>query len=373
MRHEPLPFPSKRAAFRHAGLLACFSLVYALGAYVSLTASPSRGSVALFWVPGGVALGLVYLRGMSLLAGVWLAVLAVNLYLGSNFSLAFMFALCNTAGVAVAVYPLRSRGGFQPGLKRFHDVLLFAGGAFLGSAVGGTLAALALRLNGELSGFFETAFHWGLAELLSFVAFAPFYLTNFSGPWFKRHWPFRRAIEFIVLTSTVFFFGAMVFLGHPDDLGRYSRIAILLPVLLWAGLRFNPRVLSAFLKVLAIAAILGALFGRGVFSSESVIASLVEVQVYFVVFGISSLLIGSISYERATLARERENHLRNIANAIPELVWTSDPEGRVTFLNEQSRDYFGPEEVSAYAPWGAVLHPSDAALSEAAWQNGLRA
>ncbi|RZA09429.1 MAG: hypothetical protein EOP11_01705, partial [Proteobacteria bacterium] len=40
---------------------------------------------------------------------------------------------------------------------------------------------------------------------------------------------------------------------------------------------------------------------------------------------------------------------------------------------EQSRDYFGPEEVSAYAPWGAVLHPSDAALSEAAWQNGLRA
>ena len=63
------------------------------------------------------------------------------------------------------------------------------------------------------------------------------------------------------------------------------------------------------------------------------------------------------------LAEERrvsEERYRQLADAMPQIVWTSDSEGRATYYNRRWFEYTGmaPEDADA-AAWTRVVHPDD--------------
>lgn len=328
--------------------------------------------MALIWIPTGIALGFVYLNGAWLLPSIFLAVLIVNPLMGTDIGTTLGFAIANTLSVGVALVILRQAEDFRPGFTRSRDVVIFVGAVLLGSLASSLAAGLTLVGLPRDENFFFSAVHWFLAECLSMIAVAPFYLTNFSGAVVARRWGVERRLESLVLTFFFGLFGYLVFLIPSEEVGSFSRVGALLPVLLWAALRFHPRVISTYIKGLAIASVVGAIAGRGSFAATNLTTSLVETQIYMGIFCVSSLLITAVSYERAWLARERERNLRNIANTIPELVWTTDPQGVNNFLNDRALAFYGlTREDDIRHAWKGFLHPEDLERTDRAWQASI--
>lgn len=73
------------------------------------------------------------------------------------------------------------------------------------------------------------------------------------------------------------------------------------------------------------------------------------------------------------LSRERELYFQTMAETIPEIIWTADPDGADDFFNQKCFDYTGLtlQEMSGSA-WRAIVHPDDREECWSKWQNALR-
>jgi PAS domain S-box-containing protein len=75
----------------------------------------------------------------------------------------------------------------------------------------------------------------------------------------------------------------------------------------------------------------------------------------------------------AELERQSSQRYRNLAEAIPQIVWTATPEGEFTYFNRRWFEYSGlSQEESTAGGWAGVLHPDDRERDVAAWQDSLR-
>ncbi len=72
-------------------------------------------------------------------------------------------------------------------------------------------------------------------------------------------------------------------------------------------------------------------------------------------------------------ARERELYFQTMAEAVPEIIWTADPDGMDDYFNQRWLDYTGLTlEQSRGAGWTAAVHPDDLPLCLAKWENAQR-
>lgn len=78
--------------------------------------------------------------------------------------------------------------------------------------------------------------------------------------------------------------------------------------------------------------------------------------------------------ERAREAlRESEAQYRFLAEAIPVLIWTSQPNGELDYVTERVAEYFGiPAEKILRDGWKDVVHPDDLPGVAAMWGHSLR-
>lgn len=69
--------------------------------------------------------------------------------------------------------------------------------------------------------------------------------------------------------------------------------------------------------------------------------------------------LGRVQRQAAAL-RESESRFRNLANALPQVVWTTYPDGNISFLNQRWYDYTGTTpESGATDALVAPIHPDD--------------
>ncbi len=70
----------------------------------------------------------------------------------------------------------------------------------------------------------------------------------------------------------------------------------------------------------------------------------------------------------AVRLRESEQRYRQLADAIPQVVWTTGPDGQVAFLNRRAREYAGLADapLSAWS-WEQLIHPDDRAIAAQCW------
>ena len=65
---------------------------------------------------------------------------------------------------------------------------------------------------------------------------------------------------------------------------------------------------------------------------------------------------------------ERERHLRELTEAIPQQIWRADAEGEIEYLNHPLRDYLGEEQARlTEGLFERIVHPQDGALVRSAW------
>jgi PAS domain S-box-containing protein len=64
--------------------------------------------------------------------------------------------------------------------------------------------------------------------------------------------------------------------------------------------------------------------------------------------------------ELAALERASEERYRQLADAMPQIIWTAEPDGGATYFNRRWFEYTGmTEEEAGPAAWTQVVHPDD--------------
>ncbi len=76
----------------------------------------------------------------------------------------------------------------------------------------------------------------------------------------------------------------------------------------------------------------------------------------------------------AEALRRREVEFHQLANAMPQIVWTARPDGYLDYYNERWYEFTGfPRGQGGDASWEPILHPEDKPLWRDVWYNAVRA
>ena len=75
--------------------------------------------------------------------------------------------------------------------------------------------------------------------------------------------------------------------------------------------------------------------------------------------------------ELAEVRRVSTARYRQLADAMPQIVWTADSKGSATYFNQRWFDYTGMTEDEADDAWSRVTHPDDVALANANREQAL--
>ena len=93
-----------------------------------------------------------------------------------------------------------------------------------------------------------------------------------------------------------------------------------------------------------------------------------------VITGISTIerdISDRVRMEQALIARERE--LRQLAEAVPQIIWVARPDGRITYLNERWIEFTGASfEESFGHGWNRLVHPADWDRARDGWKSAVK-
>lgn len=89
-------------------------------------------------------------------------------------------------------------------------------------------------------------------------------------------------------------------------------------------------------------------------------------------FGQATDIEDRMRAERAL--RESEERFRHLADAMPQIVWTANPDGYIDYYNERWYAFTGlPRGVGGDPSWEPVLHPDDLQACHDTWYGAVRA
>ncbi len=81
-------------------------------------------------------------------------------------------------------------------------------------------------------------------------------------------------------------------------------------------------------------------------------------------------LIERHEFEKAL--RRSEAQFRQLADAMPQIVWTARPEGEIDYLNRRWTEFTGQPQTAGNEGWGPLLHPDDASPAAERWAACVR-
>ena len=90
-------------------------------------------------------------------------------------------------------------------------------------------------------------------------------------------------------------------------------------------------------------------------------------------FGVIGYYFDSTKMRQAEAAlRESEARFRHLADAMPQLVWTAEPDGTVDYFNRRHETLSGARRGDDGTwTWSPVIHPDDLQATLAAWDHAV--
>lgn len=275
------------------------------------------------WPATGVSLAALVLFGRDLWPGIFLGAAVVNVWTGAPILVASGIAIGNTLEAVVGEYALRRIPGFRLGLDRRVDGLGIVAVALISTMVSATIGVTSLSAGGIVSRgqLVDTWLAWWQGDVLGDLVVAPFLLTWLSAPWHRV--TAMRAAEAAALGAALL--GACIVLLGGDSaavggLSAFRQPTTLLPLLVWAALRFETRGAAGATLLVSAVAVWSTALGRGPFILPALHQSLAVVQAFMSVVAVTFLVLGSVTGERHRVDRERTElyHRERLARAYAE-------------------------------------------------------
>ena len=374
------------------GLCLVVAVVYFASAELGLSLASLHENVTPVWPPSGIAIAALLIFGRRVWPGVFLGALAANLLthlpLGSDIGI----ATGNTLEALVAYSLLHKSKHWRNSFDSVGEVLTFV-------VYAAVLAPLASATIGSLSVCFGDPSQWG--------EFWYLWLTWWMGDGFGAlivsplllSWSVSRRINsedgpeigglFVLLIIIVL----IVFAGwFPGPIKTYPLAYLSLPCLLWAALRFDQRIVTSALVLMAGVAVWGAKHGYGPFVQPSRNASLLLLTSFVGTASLMTLLVAAVIRERKNAEAEKSKlgselainrrRVEDIVQHVPGIVWEAwgtpgTTERRVDFVSSYIEKMLGfsAEEWLSKPDFGLkIVHPDDrermAAETEAIFASG---
>jgi PAS domain S-box-containing protein len=300
-----------RSLTEAAGIAALLAIVYFAAAKVGLSLAFINASASAVWPPTGIALAAVLLLGPRVSLGVFVGAFLANVATAGTLATSLVIAAGNTAEALVGAWLVRRLAGgpqaFESALGVFEFAALAAGVATTISATAGVtvLAAAGFVPASDYGAVWLT---WWLGDAVGALIVAPPILL-----WARRtaagRWTARRAAEAALAGAAVLVTGAAVFGVLPAP-GLRQTSFITIPPVLWIAFRFGARAASTAILGLSAIAVWGTLAGLGPFFTGDFNESLLLLQSFMGVIGMTGLAVGAVVAERAS-SEEGLRHARD--------------------------------------------------------------
>jgi PAS domain S-box-containing protein len=345
------------------GRIALLAVAYAAAALCGLALTQIAGQVSAVWPASGVGLAGLLLLGPRAWPAITLGALVANATVDQPLGVAAGIAVGNTLEALVGVWLLRAVR-FDARLPGVRDVVALI---FLGACVASTVAATNGVLNLMLWGVYSwesfTALWgtWWLGDAAGIVAVTPVILAWAARP--RLGFSFDERVEFGLMLAAG---AAIALLVYSSDtiILRSLRFTVL-PLVVWAGLRFTLRETATLLLVVAAIAIGGTVGGYGEFFVHPQIQGpLTLVVVFFSMVMVSSLVLAAAIEERRQAdASRRQQHalLEAVAAGTSDIIFVKDTRGRYLMMNAAGSRFFGVPADQLVGRRDADLFPAEVA------------
>jgi PAS domain S-box-containing protein len=315
-----MPGPGlSHARLRYFLLMVAVAAGYFILARASLLLSFQFSNATPVWPPSGFAFALLLLFGYRLAPGVLAGAFAANVFvflsnhtadLPTALWVSLIISLGNTAEALAGCYllkkmvPSESNNYFSKTNHIFHFVLT----AFVMSLVSSITGTAAILLGGIITAgnYFTAWLTWWLGDVSGILLITSFILiwTNYfrSLPGNTDHSLNRKKIiELIAFFLLVLAISGVVFDNWLFTLFIFRWAFWVIPIVVWAAIRFNQHETVTAILLCSAIAIWGTVNGHGPFSTLSLNQSLLITQSYISIIVITTLTLNaSVSVQRQT-------------------------------------------------------------------------
>jgi PAS domain S-box-containing protein len=367
----------KRSNTPPVGLSLLIAVVYFAAAELGLSLASIHENVTPVWPPTGIAIASLLIFGGRVWPGVFVGALAANFLTSIPFASTFGIAIGNTLEAVVAYSLLRRSKGWRKSFDTVGDVLMFVVyAAVLAPLVSATIGSLSVCLGdpNQWSGFWKLWLTWWMGDGFGALIVSPLLLSWSTSRTIDRQDIPEIASLFVLLLIVVL----IVFAGwFPGPVKTYPLAYLCLPCLLWAALRFDQRIVTAAILLMAGIAVWGAKHGYGPFVQSNRNVTLLLLTSFVGLSSLMTLLVAAVTTERQKaeaekwkLGSELEHHRRRVADIVehvPGVVWEAwgKPDAanqRIDFVSnhvEKMLGYSKEEWLSTPNFWLTIVHPDD--------------
>jgi len=365
----------KRSWLSPIGLSLIVAIVYFAGAELGLSLASVHENVTPVWPPTGIAIASLLIFGRRVWSGVFAGALVANSLTHIPFGSAIGIATGNALEAIVAYSLLQRSKQWRNSFDSVSQVLMFVVyGAVLAPLVSATLGSISVYLADSSTEFWYLWLTWWMGDGFGALIVSPFLLSWSVSRKINRQEGPEIASLFILLIITVL----IVFAGwFPGPIKTYPLAYLSLPCLLWAALRFDQRIVTSAIILMAGVAVWGAKHDYGPFVQPSRNASLLLLISFVGTASLMTLLVAAVMTERRTAEADKSElgselelsrrRIEDLVQHVPGIVWEAwgkpgSSERRVDFVSSYIEKMLGysPEEWLATPGFGlSVVHPDD--------------
>ena len=335
-------------------------IAFYLGAKLGLSLSTPPDYIAAFWPPNTVVLAALLLTDRRRWWIYFLAMTPAYLYAAFQFGYSvhrtIIFYTANCTEIIVAAFAMKYTFGNRViKFDHFHEMVIFLmWGVLVAPIISAFIASIATFSESDVSYWLAWRV-WFLGDALGHLTLTPVLLLWFScvsGELaLAKEITFNRLIELLVFTFclftvSLFSLGAEIGSSHNFPALLYSP----LPVLLWAAIRFGPRVVCSAVFVLTLLAIWNAINGRGPFTDFSPADNVLSLQLFLIAISVPTMLLSSLMSERKLAEKALQDKtllLKNVLDSSPDLIIVKNTKLQTILANKTYASALGktPEEL----------------------------
>jgi PAS domain S-box-containing protein len=347
------------------GAWLAFGVAYvALGAGAEwLTNQPSEMST--FWPAAGLYVAVLLVtehrRWPGFVVTAAVAGLVVSGIVGRKPILAGAGLVADAFEALLAALLVRAVVRGRPRMSRMRDLLAVI---VLGAGVGPILPALLSGAAGSFSNrvpFGSYSLEWWTGDAIGILVVTPLFLAWGTSDPGERNPVKRRPVEFAALLAAALGVSWAVF--HDARAGVLTQEHLVLPLFVWAALRFGPRGVTAAGALLAVAAAWATAWASWLAGSAALAPDSARVQIYLALAIATSLVLAT-----EVAARERSERKLQLARYAldqgAEGFLITDESGTVVLASRAAGRLFGRRLSDLVGTGIGILDP---ALAGSTW------
>ena len=266
-----------------------------------------HASASPVWPPAGIALAAYLVLGPAAWPAIFAGAFLVNVTTNGGVLTSLAIAAGNTtAGFVGAQLTTRWARGPRA-FEHAPEIFRFVGlAAAPSAALSATVGVLALGLSGAVAwpAAGPVWLTWWLGDLSGMLVVAPAVLLWWAAG--AAAALRRRPLEVALLTAALIGIGLVVFGGlTPFRTPNYPLAFLALPALVWSSFRFGPVGASGALMISFALAVFGTLRWLGPFATGTANESLLILQAFMIITGVTILPMAALVWDRQDIEQER--------------------------------------------------------------------